>query len=661
MNFRLIFGLMFLLVMVGGVVGQADVGYVVNNPLSLDSNEEAVIDFLIVEGYNVEILNDVSFDASIHDLIIVSESVRDIEGVFNNNNYKTLFLSNSAAKKSGLGSGVSLTSGDEIVLTDVNNIITGDFLLGDLGVYFSQENILSINFPFQSGFNNLAYKSKSYKGVLVIFEKDLDKGINERNVFFGLFEASNWNDNAESLFENSINWLMDDIDEPVCEPSEEICNDVDDDCDGDVDEDGVCDGEPVEGDLSIVSYTPNVFDVKILDGEAQDFNVVVSDVGADVEWFIDDVVVGNGWNYFFDESLGSYDLSVVALEGGESASNDWSVFVGGIVDFTCSEVGGYVCSNRESCSEDYLGVSGSLVCCPVICDENPLEFSDIDKGEISGDIKVEIERPNVDEEFELGDVVRMKLDIDNNVDDNLDIDIEVYLYDLTEDEVVEDYSATTELDDDSHRIVNVDVKLPYDVDEDNDYALFVQIEDEDGDYYNEDYVEIGLKRVGQDVVIEKIDVVDVVDCGDFFDVEVRVANAGSDDQDIYLKIENPILGIDERTEVFELEEYGGDDVVKETFSFRIPDDVIANDYGLKVSVYFGNTHEELVKSILVNCESANMNGVDVVSLNGESSSVVVKNGDFNWLMIFGFVVMGILVLGLVGVGVGFKWFKNGGK
>ena len=149
-----------------------DIDYVVQSPTNLNFNEIVIKDFLVDEGNFVSVLDASGFNANLYDVIIVSESVSDINGVFDNMNYKTLFLSRSAAKKQGLGSGSGYTSGKDIHIVDIDNIITEDFSLGDLDVYSLQDRIYYISAPFHTNSDNLAYKSRTYKSVLLVLNED---------------------------------------------------------------------------------------------------------------------------------------------------------------------------------------------------------------------------------------------------------------------------------------------------------------------------------------------------------------------------------------------------------------------------------------------------------------------------------------------------------
>ena len=209
----------------------------------------------------------------------------------------------------------------------------------------------------------------------------------------------------------------------------------------------------------------------------------------------------------------------------------------------------------------------------------------------------------------------------------------------------------------------MDAKLPYDIDDGNDYALFIQINDRGDDYFNEAYVKVKLERKENMIIIDDVKVDDVANCGDFFNIEVKVRNIGSDIQDVSLEIENNVLGIKERTEAFQLEEYDEDDSIVKTFSFKIPEDAKKDVYGLKSVINFNNGRVTEETNLIVDCQNSQMNlsNIDSVGLNGDNSDVKVSNSGSNWIGVLVIVLMIILVLGLIGFVVYYKfYFKFGG-
>jgi len=460
---------------------------------------------------------------------------------------------------------------------------------------------------------------------------------NEKIVFFGVTEVEHWTSATEQLFANSLGWLIgndkdgdgfylgedcDDDDASIYPGADEILDNIDQNC--------------VNDAPRIVSFEPTRNNVDMLDSESKGFSVVVSDVDDSgnliVKWLIDGVESGNGNRFVFDRNEGDYDLKVVVSDGVVEVGHLWNVVVGGEDDFSCSEVDGFICSSNETCSGSFLDVYDSDRCCSVSCSDKELEFSGIVReGNKNSDIKIEIDDPNEDEEFDVGDVIQIQLDIENNAEEDVDFEVDVYLYDGTLEKIVEDVDDSFDIDKDENEIVEIEIEIPEDLNEDNEYYIFVRVvgEGSDLDYYNEEYNEVKIDRKKEDVIIKRVDVSEMMGnlvCGDYFNVDVKVKNLGSDDTDVVIKVENSDLEISEESEKFELEQYDGDDSDSVSFSVKISDSAEAGSYPLKITASFGDENIVAEKDLILwECdkETKSVTG-DVIGLGGG-----LKNSDGN--------------------------------
>ena len=199
------------------VVYALDVGFVVKLPTNLVDGETEVKTFMEAEGYNVVLLDDVAFDSGAYDVIVVGESVSDIGNIFDHADSRTLFMSNSAAKKKGLASGSGFGSGG-VGRVELVKGITDGFTLEDIDVYSGSSNLEFLTGCFPINSDILVTKSNSVRAMVLALDTnsllidssctDRDKAISKRNIYFGLVEAGFWNDNAKILFRNSIAWLI---------------------------------------------------------------------------------------------------------------------------------------------------------------------------------------------------------------------------------------------------------------------------------------------------------------------------------------------------------------------------------------------------------------------------------------------------------------------
>ncbi len=194
--------------------------------------------------------------------------------------------------------------------------------------------------------------------------------------------------------------------------------------------------------------------------------------------------------------------------------------------------------------------------------------------------------------------------------------------------------------------------MPTDLDEDNDYAIFVKVSG-DG-YCNEDYVLIDIDKKKHEVIIEslKIEQEEGIVCGDTLTMKARVNNIGKKDEEVYFLVEIPKLSISERTELYELDE--GDDL-KIELEFKIPEDAKKGEYNLDSKIVFEDGKNLLVKTLLLGeCKELDVdNSVTSPTINLKnnliSESKREKDGSFSGssILVVFLVISGLFILGRI--------------
>lgn len=379
-------------------------------------------------------------------------------------------------------------------------------------------------------------------------------------------------------------------------------------------------------DAPKITASPSASNIKILEGKTQLFSVAVSDVENDpivITWKINEENIGTGNSYLFNQSLGNYNLGVVASDGIAESNHLWNILVGSELDFTCSESGGLICGGGgEICSGNTFKSSDTSSCCSTICVP---KFSDVDRCEsISSEIEITIQDPDNSEKFDIGETINIEVKIKNKAEDDLDFDTEVYLYDLTEDEIIEEDDDSVSVDENDNEKISFQLTIPEDTDERNNYAIFV-VADE-GDYCGEDYVKININREKEKIIIKEINLESGLVCGDYADLGIKVKNIGTRDQDVTLSVGNPEIGIKEVQE-FELEKYDEKDEATKDFKIKIPDDAAAGTYNLKITAEFnGESTEQETELILGKCkqEEKKEEKIETISLGSETKSMEEK-------------------------------------
>ena len=421
---------------------------------------------------------------------------------------------------------------------------------------------------------------------------------------------------------------------------------------------------PVNDVPEIVKYSP-VGNIRLMENVDEFFSVVVFDVDdgdLEISWSLDSKSVAVGDGYLFNQGKGDYSLEVVVSDGEDFDSYVWDVFIGDVSDFTCEEVGGFVFDEDEICLGDVLGVL-DVSCCSIVPNERPPEFSDAktcsSEGlNLSSGVKIDIMDPDGGDEFAPGEEIYIEIEIENDLDEDLDFDVEVYLYDVSDEDSVDNVDDKVDVNEGDSEVLEFVIDIDDDIDDENDYVVFVRVFDKDGVYCNEKFVKIDLERAEDDVKIESFKVVgnDLV-CEDFFSVEGRIKNFGSSDQDdVVFSVRNSELGIfgsskddsgEPDSEGFELERFGGDDDVRKSFDFRIPDDAGVGSYKLEGVVSYGNDEvSRFVDLNLGECRKLSVSSsvVEPVSLGGVVSGSVVEEKSMLGFVVLIFVLILLFVV-----------------
>ncbi len=613
------------------------VGYMVNNPSNLDSRESYLKNFLLSKGNTVQLIDDVTVNVSGYDLVIVSHSVDEI--FFDHQHTKTIFMSTKAAKNKGFGSGFGTTSNKEITIDKIN-FITEKYTLRDLTVYTVQDSMSYIKACFPTNSVNIAYRSDTSKSVLLMLDTNAlliegsscsrTKKLFERNLFFGLTEADNWNSDAKYLFERSMVWVVtggqidsDSDGYPSIESGGSDCNDND----ASVYPNAIDINKNCKNDAPVViSYAPQT--TKILENTNKEFSVNVGDDETSnlvITWKINSVSVGSGTSYNFNKPAGDYVVEASISDGVLTTKQTWNIQVRSTAYFSCSEIGGYVCADNYICNGASYAVVGADICCSITCSEKPLEFLEAKKictKKNNNNIKISFDGLS-DDNFYVGELVDFVVEIKNEFDETLDFEVYNSVYDTTKQEESMLKKHSTDINKDETKRISVESELLENLNENNNYALYIYAETDDA--CNQAYYPIDVKRKANHIVIDYLDFEDQrYVCGDEIEFEIGVSNIGTVAQNIILKLKNNELGIDEEIDELRIEAYGQDDSGKEKIIVSIPDDAPAGSYSITAEVEFNNEEVSLERTLILDeCKNIVTGGetFDTISIGNAPAKI----------------------------------------
>ena len=400
----------------------------------------------------------------------------------------------------------------------------------------------------------------------------------------------------------------------------------------------------------ITSFSPSNLAPKIKEGVSQIFGIEYDDIDGDsltVSWLLDSKEVSKNDEYTFNQENGSYILEAIISDSNLNNSQKWNIFVGDISDFTCKEVSGFICSEDEICTQSYLGVSDSNVCCPVTCTQRPPEFKNAntcsdEKLPIDSRIEIDFRDPSSRDDFEPGENVPIELRISNEFDEDYDFDIDISLYDLTEDDSIEDEKDSIDINSKDTEDLDFELDIPEDIKE-NNHAIFVRVIEDKGLFCNEGYIEINIEREKEDVRIEDLSITpnDNLICGDSASISLTVKNHGTSDwENNQVIIENKELGIYAKGDMFDLDEFDDKkDERNEDFNIKIPEEAEKGTYKIDAKVLYDEENEEIRKTIDLVLEECEEEEIFVVDSNIElekldNNRVVSQKNERNFMKDF---------------------------
>lgn len=222
-------------------------------------------------------------------------------------------------------------------------------------------------------------------------------------------------------------------------------------------------------------------------------------------------------------------------------------------------------------------------------------------GPVGDSLRLDVNDPDNGDDFAPGDIIDIDVTVENDGSKDLDVIVEVFLYNVDEDDEIERVESDEEDIDDGDDFdfddLELEIPLDNDVSEDDDYILFIKAF-EDGDEDDncvEEQINIEIEREKHDVRIERVNLVpSSARPGEFVDVSVSFINVGSkDEDDVFVRLTSNELGWDETSNPIDIddgESKDNDGVAR--FSLLVPRDVAAGEYSVLAVVNFDDGDEQ---------------------------------------------------------------------
>lgn len=365
----------------------------------------------------------------------------------------------------------------------------------------------------------------------------------------------------------------------------------------------------------IKTYSPTTTK-KMIVGEKQNFSVQVNDLDnseLDFTWSINNEPVSGAKNkdyIFSSQERGNFTIKIIVSDGNLTDSIEWNLEVGEMSDFKCSEVKGFIFKETEMCRGEILGVSDTTRCCSI---KGTYSFDDIENRceTLSKDLEIDIRSPKDGDDFLINENLEVTIVSRHNYNDDGEFEINTYLYDTTEDKVLEELEEEVEIGRGDSELLELNFGEIQDMnpDFDNDYTLFTMIRDLDTGSCQEDYIKIDVERNDHEVIIDSASLKNKrLTCGEEILFSLNIENIGSSDEDIFVVIESPELDIQEELEEFELESEDSEKITYNDFQgLYVPEDTRNGQYEIDFDVYYDDRNEYATERSTITVEGCNEN------------------------------------------------------
>ncbi len=228
------------------------------------------------------------------------------------------------------------------------------------------------------------------------------------------------------------------------------------------------------------------------------------------------------------------------------------------------------------------------------------EIGYCNEGIVGSYFDVNIKEPDSGDDFYVGEEISVEVEVENDYTKDLDIVIKAQLYDMDDEDEITEERLEVEIQEDETETYTLKLRIPSTVDDNNDFVVQVKVykDGDEDEQCNEDSVDVELNKKNHYVVIEEFSIYPTTaSCGDSFNLNLKIENAGESDEDVQIKILNSDLSIDfEKTiDLDENDDYG----FSQTFS--IPKDIQEGNYDVKVIVsynYYSTSYHDYVKDYL---------------------------------------------------------------
>ncbi|MBS3092294.1 hypothetical protein J4466_02635 [Candidatus Pacearchaeota archaeon] len=243
-------------------------------------------------------------------------------------------------------------------------------------------------------------------------------------------------------------------------------------------------------------------------------------------------------------------------------------------------------------------------------------------------VGIEIKNPDDNDDLNIGDDITIEAKIRNGLNKDNDFKVEAHLYNLNTNRSEDSDDDSLDINKGSSEDSEIKITIPEDIDEKDNFAIYVFAKSKDGEC-NSNFINVKIEREDDKVVIDKFTIdPSQAESQDIINFKVKVQNVGGDDQDdIYVEIKNTELGINLKSERFDIESFGDDDTETKSFSFTLPQNASEASYEITASVYYNGSGVDREAKTLVIMNEIEEVVVAAVQVDEEAETRIITESE----------------------------------
>ncbi|MBI2043222.1 hypothetical protein HYT25_02430 [Candidatus Pacearchaeota archaeon] len=275
---------------------------------------------------------------------------------------------------------------------------------------------------------------------------------------------------------------------------------------------------------------------------------------------------------------------------------------------------------------------------------------------VRGNLEIDLNDPEENDEVEVGDFVDIEADVRNNNEQSKDLVLKAVLYNVDKNKEEEKESHDERIKGNEGEEFEFELEIPRDLDENDNYILYMKAYEKNNQesQCNEEAILIDAEREKHNVIIKELTTSPYAYLGDYLNVGVSIENIGTRDEEVYVVVSIPEMEINIVSEVFELEEFDEDDKAFWNVTIKIPENFEQGKYSLNAKVVFDDGFDE-VKTEFSAFKKILLSSSDLNHENGETTNNEIQgnniNGEFykqfdtaNKYLVWMNLVVGVLIL-----------------